>query len=258
MSKAENRERKSKSVKNSLVGKSYSDALSSLNTSKQVNIILAGAVTIMAFMLLIKEPVVIITPSTLTEDITIRGDEVSTSYKTLWANTVADNLGNVTPNNVEFKKDSLGKMLSPRIRHKFLASMESHAAKLKLTGATESFYIQDVYHSEVQNLTYAYGRKEIKLKGRTPQDMSWTFEMRIGAKRGQPVITYLRQYPGTPKNLRSKTHRVDNDTYQQLDDLRAMETPLSAIEEDVVNGDVILVGDDAGIEPTTNPVEPKE
>ena len=238
-----------KSVKKSLVSKSYSEALASLNSSNKSNLVLVGVLAAMTYMLFIKEPLVIVTPSTITEEITVQGDQVSTSYKVLWANTVADNLGNVTPNNVEFKKDALGKMLSPRIRHKYLASMESHAAKLKLTGATETFYIQDIYHSETQDITYAYGRKEIKLKGRTPQEMSWTFEMRVGAKRGQPNITYLRQYPGTPKNLKSKTHKVDEQLYQTVDDLKAMERPLNETEQKVVTGDLILVGDEAVEQP---------
>lgn len=230
-------------VRDSKLGKSFSDIASSLVSSKRSNIILSVAVFILTMKVAFQEPIVIVTPSTITEDITMHGSSISDSYKKLWAHMIADNIGNITPNNVEFKKDTLGKLLSPRIRLEKLDSMQKHAAKLKLSQSRETYDIENVYHSERQDITYVFGSKTFKIKGRDPEPMTWTFEMRIRSKNGSPEITYIKQYPGTPKYANSKSYTVEEQGIYPAKVKAAMDRNLTEKENKTLAGEFIVVGD---------------
>lgn len=229
----------------SKIGKSWSEAVSKYNDITKTNMALGATVFLLALKIFFQEPIVIIVPASIGEEITIQGDRVSPSYKKLFAHLIADTMGNVNPNNIDFKIDSVKKILSTRIRSLNIDSMKKHAQKMRLTKAEEIFSIDNVYYSESQDLVYVYGPKEIRQKGRKPIKTMWTYEMRIGARNGKPVISYIKQYPGSPKNAKSKTYSVKETIFDDMDDIIEMERPLGPQESVILkDGGVKTVGDD--------------
>lgn len=226
------------------IGRSWSESVSALNSVTKTNMILGVALVLSGVNTFFTEPVVVVVPSQISQEITIKGDAVSPSYKTMWGEFVATTMGNVNPRNVEFKIAGIQKLMSPRIRSVNSELMKQHAQKMKLTRAEEVFSIDSVHYSEAQDLVYAYGPKEIRSKGRKPIKSTWTYEMRIEAKNGSPFITYIKQYPGSPKNSSSKTYVVEDQRFSDYNDVVSMERPLTDKEKQIINeGGVVEVGD---------------
>jgi len=86
-----------------------------------------------------KEQAVVLVPPGLTATATITSNHASSEYLDAWALALATLMGNVTPDNVDFIKASIGDLLDPGIYNEVMRDMSRQAEALKLDRVAQSF-----------------------------------------------------------------------------------------------------------------------
>lgn len=202
-----------------------SQYLKSYRNSINLSIILGVAVAGLTFsniyllnLLAGKEVKYIVTPPVFTQEISMRGDQVSESYMTMWADFTAHLIGNISPSRMDIVFKTLQKMIPAKHWEEVREQMNSQLARLKIRKVEEKFSIKDVSIDPTTKVVWVTGEKETTAirTGRTVSEM-WTFEVRIEANGvGAPIITHLKQYAGAPQKKRRsrelKTELANKDT----------------------------------------------
>ncbi len=91
------------------------------------------SVTVLALVgaFIVRDRVVVIAPYTLSSEAWVRSDDGSRSYKEAWALFFAQELGNVTPGNIDFVRERIGQLISPSIYKEFMEAMSQQALSIK-------------------------------------------------------------------------------------------------------------------------------
>lgn len=93
----------------------------------------------LAALLARKDTIVTIQPFTLSEDAWVSSKKSSQSYQEAWGLALAQMIGNVNPSTVEFLKERLAPLLSPRIFQDVMNALEVQAADIKKDRVTMRF-----------------------------------------------------------------------------------------------------------------------
>lgn len=142
----------------------------------------------------------IVTPPTFTEEISMRGNQVSESYQTGWALYVAELIGNVTPARMDLTVKIIRKMIPQANWKSAKEQMTAQLTRLHTRKIEERFVATDVSIDPVTKLIWVFGEKETtSIRTGQTHTVKWTFEVKIGAHLGAPKILHLRQYEGAPK-----------------------------------------------------------
>lgn len=151
-----------------------------------------------------KEVTSIVTPPTFTEQISMRGNQVSESYQSMWAMFVAEMIGNISPSRMDIVLQTMQRMIPAKNWDEVKEQMTAQLARLKIRKVEEKFSVKDVAIDPVTKVVWVTGEKETTSirTGRSVSEM-WTFEVRIDSNGvGSPVITHLKQYAGAPQKKR--------------------------------------------------------
>ncbi|AIW22720.1 hypothetical protein F0267_01135 [Vibrio coralliilyticus] len=151
-----------------------------------------------------KEVTSIVTPPTFTEQISMRGNQVSESYQSMWAMFVAEMIGNISPSRMDIVLQTMQRMIPAKNWDEVKEQMTAQLARLKIRKVEEKFSVKDVTIDPVTKVVWVTGEKETTSirTGRSVSEM-WTFEVRIDSNGvGSPVITHLKQYAGAPQKKR--------------------------------------------------------
>lgn len=151
-----------------------------------------------------KEVTAIVTPPTFTEQISMRGNQVSESYQSMWAMFVAEMIGNISPSRMDIVLQTMQRMIPAKNWGEVKEQMTAQLARLKIRKIEEKFSVKDVSIDPVTKVVWVTGEKETTSirTGRSVSEM-WTFEVRIDTNGvGSPVITHLKQYAGAPQKKR--------------------------------------------------------
>lgn len=151
-----------------------------------------------------KEVTSIVTPPTFTEQISMRGNQVSESYQSMWAMFVAEMIGNISPSRMDIVLQTMQRMIPAKNWDEVKEQMTAQLARLKIRKVEEKFSVKDVTIDPATKVVWVTGEKETTSirTGRSVSEM-WTFEVRIDTNGvGSPVITHLKQYAGAPQKKR--------------------------------------------------------
>jgi len=202
-------------MKNLQIKESFSQAVASRNIAQIANIIMALTVLLLAYKVFTQKPIAIVTPPTFTEEFTIQGNKVSDQYKISWAVFVANTIGNTNQRNIEFNKQVVATMLSPNLQENLANGMNRAAELMKTRKITQNYTIQDAVYDPNNDIVYVWGKKMVTAMRQDPITTNWTFELKVEARQGQPRVSYIKQYSGTPKNneLKGKQPKPTPDYY---------------------------------------------
>ena len=191
----------SREAKASSAGVAYGELIS--RNTKIIRSNLVAVVVIAGLtgkILFFTDPVTIVIPPNMSEEITITGNKVSESYKTQWALFFSTMIGNINPNNINFVTEYILKALSPDLQAKIGETLQSQINIMQTRGVDQTFSPNDIYYDPKNDVVYVWGTKTTKLINVPDKTESskWTFEWVLGMKNGLPRIAYVNQYSGTP------------------------------------------------------------
>lgn len=188
----------------SKVLKTYNKTIS-MGSNMGIAVVIMAVANIWLISLVAKKEVTtIVSPPTFTEQISMRGNQVSESYQSMWAIFVAEMIGNISPSRMNVVLQTMQRMIPAKNWDEVKEQMTAQLARLKIRKVEEKFSVKDVAIDPVTKVVWVTGEKETTSirTGRSVSEM-WTFEVRIDTNGvGSPVITHLKQYSGAPQKKR--------------------------------------------------------
>jgi len=162
--------------------------------------LLLVALIVLLIQVFNKDTVVTIQPYTLTDEAWVTSDESSSSYKEAWGWAVATLLGNVTPSNVDFIKERLSPILSPRIYNDVIDALEMQAREIKVDRVTMRFEPRFIEYEHDSGKVFVYGNSFVRGVARSGESRGErTYEFDIAISNYLPVIDHMSTYEGRPK-----------------------------------------------------------
>ncbi len=178
--------------------RSWSSAMMRANVLLLANVILAAGVVVLAIDNASQDVEVRLVPAEIHDEMWIRKNEASETYKAGWALMIADMLGNVGPRNIDLRVEQLPNYLSPRLRAELEQQIVEQAANIKARGIQNIFELDDIQYDRLKDRFFVWGTKRTFVKGTATANTAYTYEMKIEIHNGRPRIVEFATYPGTP------------------------------------------------------------
>lgn len=152
-----------------------------------------------------------INPTTLTETAIVRGNDANPIYKQSWALAMAELVGNINPRNVEFMKNAVMPILSPKLQVELSRQIDETVTIIKAKNITQIFIVQNMFHNDKNDVIYIWGDKKSFVGNEAASSVKWTYEFKIGVHNGSPRILHVDQYLGTPAKQIKASDKVDDN-----------------------------------------------
>jgi len=182
--------------------KKYFDSFNGLRTeaktSRVLLIVLVGTIALMAFHICTRPVIVSITPYTLAEDAQLTREDASRSYFEAWGFALAELLGNVTPGNVKFIGDRIKPLLSPKIYHDVMESINEAADQLIDERISQRFQPKRVTYEKSSGKVFVFGTSYLRQGAsfENERDEPRTYEFKMKIANYVPIITHIDTYTG--------------------------------------------------------------
>jgi len=188
----------------------YSGVMQENRFYRVVCILLLAANLVWGYTALSRKEVVVLVPPHLKDSIRVGMDSADRRYKESWALFFALLLGNVTPQNIEFVVDGIGRYLSPEIYQDLTKEIYAQAKSVKQSHLSVSFEPREVAYDQENDRVLVKGLTRLQGTFGKTQTAPKGFEFGIDVKGYQPLITHLDIYETRPE----KTGRDQKDEDQ--------------------------------------------
>lgn len=162
--------------------------------------IMAISILVLSFVITNQDKIVVLTPPTINEKLTISLNKGSSAFKMGWAKYVASTIGNVDADNVDFSISSIQDMMAINLKTQFKVMMKEQVMVIKAKKLQIGFAVSSVSYNPKTNITYVIGKRSIRNK-KSSKVVSEivTYEFNIGVSNYMPVIKDFKLYEGKPK-----------------------------------------------------------
>lgn len=145
----------------------------------------------------------VLLPLQIEGPVEISTNKASRGYKTAWALTVAELLGNVTPGNADFIAESVGGILAPDAYRAMKSELAQQIKDIKDDSITVSFEPRQTIYEAQTDKVFVYGQFESVGPTGKPRTFMRTYEMQVELQGGRPWVTAFTPYTGQPKTLQA-------------------------------------------------------
>lgn len=183
--------------------KKYLESYAGIKSENKWSRIVTGCLVVLCLVLAIlafnRQTIVTLQPVTMVEEGWVSNSEASSSYKMSWGHYLSMLLGNVTPDNVSFIKESLGPILSPKVYGEVMEVLESQSLQIINDRVTLRFEPKDIQYEESTDKVFVYGRSFIRSVNTEEKGTERTYEFRIKINHYMPTLDFLELYDSQPK-----------------------------------------------------------
>lgn len=180
--------------------RTFTDMVASNNITRVANLFLAAGLMFAMMTLFFKDSEVIAIPEqNLFGELSVQGDKANQNYQQAWAYSVSTMIGNINPQNIDFVKKIMMKVLSPQLQVQIEPMLDRQAEMIKMRDIRQVFIADDLMHEPETDLITVWGQKITFIGGEPKADTKWSYEFKVVARNGRPKITHIDQYPGTPR-----------------------------------------------------------
>ncbi|WP_158414118.1 TraE/TraK family type IV conjugative transfer system protein [Geoalkalibacter subterraneus] len=183
--------------------KSFRAAVKELQWRRFADVAQLLIIIVLLFFLGTKSTVVTVVPPNLQEDAVIEKSGASENYKLAWGWFMADIIGNVTPKNVDFVRESISLYLSPTLYQEVRKSITEQARVLREDDIAVSFSPSSAQYQKSRNRVFITGETTTTGPFGDPRREVRTYEFVIEVKNYMPVFTLFDVYEGAAQ-LRPK------------------------------------------------------
>lgn len=199
--------------------KKYLESYAGLkDENKWGRITIGGLIALCIFLSMMafqKDTIVTMQPVTMIEEGWVSNKDASASYKKSWGHYLSMLLGNVTPDNVSFIKESLGPILSPRVYNEVMEVLESQSLQIITDRVTLRFEPRDIQYEESSDKVFVYGRSFIGAVNTKEKGTERTYEFRIKISNYMPTLEFLDLYDQQPKTQNVLDTMASNEAKQR-------------------------------------------
>lgn len=160
--------------------------------AKDIVIVALLAVSLgLTYTVATQDTVVTLNPPPAAEAVTVGADTATPRYQQLWAVFIAELVGNITPDNAERVRQTIGPFLSAEIRQRVLDSIQDDIDSIQRDDVSATFTTRKVeYDREGKGRVYVTG--DTRLIGVADETSgARTYVIDIEVVRYQPRITYF-------------------------------------------------------------------
>lgn len=162
--------------------------------------ILLLIVLLLSIKILLKETIVVFHPGTHDKGAWVTKNKASQSYKEAWGLCLAQLIGNVTPSSLEFIKERLQLLLSPKVYQEVMDELNMQAQHIKKDRLSLRFEPKSVEFETETGKVFVSGTSfENGIGGRDEYRSDRTYEFVITINNYGPVITSISTYKGSPR-----------------------------------------------------------
>ena len=152
-----------------------------------------------------RDHTLVLVPPHLTEPVQLARNQASQGLKESWGLYIAELIGNVTPENIEFIREALGNLLAADLYRAVLDGLWDQTQALKDERISLSFKPQEVLYESETDRVFVTGTLVTQSPGGTPDRRNRTYEMTVDIDHYHPRIRSLDVYAEEPRVL-SNTH----------------------------------------------------
>ncbi|MBK1717173.1 TraE/TraK family type IV conjugative transfer system protein [Thiocystis violacea] len=145
--------------------------------------------------LLQAERTVVLVPPILESQVNVARAAASQEVKEAWALFVTELLGNVTPTNAPFLRQTLEPLLSPGLRRAVAGILDEQVEALKRDRVSVRFAPELVQYEAATDRVRVSGQQVITGPGADPVTRPRTYEVQVTFRHYRPLITHLDAYP---------------------------------------------------------------
>ncbi|EGV32693.1 hypothetical protein ThidrDRAFT_1178 [Thiorhodococcus drewsii AZ1] len=164
-------------------------------------IVLLGTNLLTLFALLQAERTVVLVPPILERQVNVARDSASQDVKEAWALFVTELLGNVTPSNAPYLRQTLEPLLSPALRRAIADSLDAQVEALRRDQVSVRFEPKSIHYDAVRDRVLISGKQISTGPAAAPVTRPRLYEVRVTFRNYRPTITHLDAY----QTLRERT-----------------------------------------------------
>ncbi|MGN1393020.1 MAG: TraE/TraK family type IV conjugative transfer system protein [Succinivibrionaceae bacterium] len=150
--------------------------------------------------LISKNETVVLLPPHVDSKLAIAIDKSNEGYKKSWALYLSQLLGNVTPKNLSFIKESVAPILDPQIYNDFMLAIDTQAEKIKQDRVTMHFEPSKVTFNNSSQIIYVFGKSIVKGPYGDMRIYQRTYEFKISIDNYRPVLLWMDNYISNSKS----------------------------------------------------------
>lgn len=168
-------------------------------------------VVLLSIKILRKETIIVLQPGTLTTEAWVASKGSSQSYKEAWGLFLAQLVGNVTPNSLEFIKERLQPLLAPKVYQEVMDEVNIQAQQIKKDRLSLRFEPKSVEYEVATGKVFVCGTSfENGAGGRSELRSDRTYEFVITINNYGPLITSISTYSGPPRTVELLQEQTSN------------------------------------------------
>ena len=159
------------------------------------------AIIILAYAVVHRDEIVVLSPPNLSEQVEISRDKASLAYKKGFAMYLAMLGGNVTPGNVAIIKEAIGPLLAPAIYRNVMDSIEKQINALRMDRITLEYTPKAISYEPETDKIFVSGTQVSRGPSGQPDTKRRAYEFIIDMQNYRPVLVHAVAYTGNPKTL---------------------------------------------------------
>ncbi|MEZ5934826.1 MAG: TraE/TraK family type IV conjugative transfer system protein [Alphaproteobacteria bacterium] len=159
---------------------------------------LSVCVLVQTFALMSRDEIVVLVPPELSAEMEVASSRATQDYTKAWGLHIATLIGNVTPGNGAFIKESVYPLLSPEVHDQVTTIIERQLDQLERDRVALRFEPRRVVQKGSRVFVFGYGVTSA-IGGADEERTKRTYEVELEIERHRPVIRYLRTYAGEPE-----------------------------------------------------------
>jgi len=159
---------------------------------------LSACVLVQTFALMSRDEIVVLVPPELSAEMKVASSNASRDYTKAWGLHIATLIGNVTPGNGAFIKESIYPLLSPEVHDQVTTIIERQLDQLDRDRVALRFEPRRVVQKGKRVFVFGYGVTSA-IGGSDEKRSKRTYEVELEIERHRPVIRHMSTYQGEPK-----------------------------------------------------------
>ena len=159
---------------------------------------LSACLLIQTFALVSRDEIVVLVPPELSAEMEVAGSHADQDYTKAWGLHIATLIGNVTPGNGAFIKESVYPLLSPEVHDQVTTIIERQLDQLDRHRVALRFEPRRVVQKGKRVFVFGYGVTS-SVGGSDEARTKRTYEVELEIERHRPVIRHMSTYEGEPR-----------------------------------------------------------
>ncbi|WP_019002359.1 TraE/TraK family type IV conjugative transfer system protein [Succinimonas amylolytica] len=162
--------------------------------------------------LVFHDETVVLVPPILDSKVSVSRRQADEGLLKSWGLYFAQLLGNATPGNTEFLKESMAPVLSPKVFSEFMTALNTQAEEMRFDRVSLRFEPRLVQYEKSTGLVFVTGQSVAVGPGGDEKRKERTYEFLIEIRNFMPLLSRMDTYQGSARTsrVREKLRARDN------------------------------------------------